>query len=361
MTGSAPAEGERAPERQSFLDLLRFVAAAAVMLYHFTYRDAPSGGNSLPLIQALTRHGYLGVDVFFIISGFVVLWSARGRSASRFMRARILRLYPEFWIAVLVSALVFTLAPGGFGASLNARTIALNLTMIPQYLGAPYVDRVYWTLGVEIKFYALLWALIVLRQIGRIEGWLYGWLALLAVASIVDVGPVLRSVSIFPYGGLFASGGLFFLVFDSGWTLRRAAGIVVGFAVSAYHGVGGMNGFMDAAHITRSAQVATVGIILLAFLAFTLFVRRSGKGAFAGIALVAETVGALTYPLYLLHNTGREIFLNAPGWGPRWLAVSLATLFSLAISWGVMRVGNSLVKPTLRRVLDRTLHRLSLT
>jgi peptidoglycan/LPS O-acetylase OafA/YrhL len=348
--------GSDRAQRKSSLDLLRFVAATAVMLYHFIYRSAEGGGNSRSLIQAVTRHAYLGVDVFFIISGFVVLWSARGRSASRFLRARILRLYPEFWIAVLVSALVFTLVPGGFGASLDARTIALNLTMIPQYLGAPYVDRVYWTLGVEIKFYILLWALIVLRQIRRIEAWLYGWLALLGAASIADVGPILRWVSIFPYGSLFASGGLFFLAFDSGWTRARAAGIGAGFALSAYHAVGGMTGFVDAGDITRTAQAVTVGIVLLAFLAFTPIVRRPGKRASTRMAAVGVTAGALTYPLYLLHNTGREIFLNTRGWGPRWLAVSLAILFSLAISWGVMLVGNALVKPTLRRILDGALN-----
>src|SRR5690606_11318477 len=103
------------------------------------------------------------------ISGFVVVWSAQGRSALRFAKARIVRLYPEYWVALSVSVLVFSLVRQAHVLELSAIDILLNLTMVPQYLGASFVDGVYWTLGVEIKFYVLLAALLMLRLMPRIE------------------------------------------------------------------------------------------------------------------------------------------------------------------------------------------------
>jgi len=84
------------------LDLLRFLAALAVVLYHFTYhlRDSETAVDLFPSIGRVGMHGYLGVNLFFMISGFVILWTARDRTPSGFVLSRITRLYPEFWIGV---------------------------------------------------------------------------------------------------------------------------------------------------------------------------------------------------------------------------------------------------------------------
>ena len=317
------------------LDVLRFVAAASVMLYHYLYVQA---GPASPLM-----HGYLGVDAFFVISGFVVLWSAQGHSAAGFLRARALRLYPEFWISVAISAVVFTAVPGGFYGP-SARDLLLNLTMLPGYVGAKSVDVVYWTLAVEIKFYALIWLLVVCRQLPRIEAWLYGWLLVSLAQTMVDLGPIVGSLTVFPYGPLFASGGLFFLVFDSGWTRQRAAGLVTGLVLASYHAVAGMSGFVAPAHITATAQGVTVAALALTFLFFALIPRYQMSARYAGLAMLA---GGLTYPLYLLHNDGNELFIRGEVSASR---VLLAIGFSLALAYGVMRLAQLVVRPALARV-----------
>jgi peptidoglycan/LPS O-acetylase OafA/YrhL len=327
------------PSRVSELDVLRFAAAASVMLYHYLYRYE---GPASPLM-----HGYLGVDVFFVISGFVVLWSARGHTAGGFVRARALRLYPEFWVAVVITALVFTAVPGGWSGPSGA-DLLLNLTMLPGYLGAEPVDRVYWTLAVEIKFYVLLWLLVVCRQLGRIEGWLYGWLLVSLAQTVADLGPIVASLTIFPYGPLFAAGGLFFLVFDSGWTRLRAAGLLIGLALSSYHAATTMDGFVAPNHITPEAQGVAVAVVVLTFVFFMGLGRYRMSARHAGVAALA---GGLTYPLYLLHNVAREMF---PGGEIPPPYVPLAVGFSVALAYGVMRMAQHLVRPALAWAWDRT-------
>jgi peptidoglycan/LPS O-acetylase OafA/YrhL len=353
-TGAAATGSAVKSERVTPLDALRFIAAASVMLYHYTYFYATDGDPTLSPFERFSRHGYLGVNVFFMISGFVILWSASGRSAVLFARARVLRLFPEFWIAVLISATVFYLRPGGWGDDLSLDVVARNLTMIPGYLGAPYVDDVYWTLGVEIKFYVLLFLLILAGQLPHIERWLYGWLIGVAVATVVDTGGIVRSILIFPYGALFASGGMFYVARTSGWTPLRALAVCAGFALSAFHAVDGMKNFNDEVHITTTAQATTVAVIALAFLAFAGLDRiRIPQRAVPAVTMA----GVLTYPLYLLHNTGKELFLREDAITPYWLAVLVAILFSILLSWAVVGLARAYVHPALRRLIDATLAR----
>src|SRR5438445_3272534 len=88
------------------LDLLRFLAAFWVMLFHYTFRGPRDAGlpASFPFLDHFTRYGYLGVHVFFILSGFVILLTAYEKNALGFALARFIRLYPAYWICVTLTA-----------------------------------------------------------------------------------------------------------------------------------------------------------------------------------------------------------------------------------------------------------------
>src|SRR3954467_13086305 len=88
-------ERDRIPE----LDLLRFTAAAGVVLFHAT--DWPAHATAL---THASTFGFMGVPLFFMISGFVILMTAQNRSGIEFVNSRIARLYPSYWICVLLSA-----------------------------------------------------------------------------------------------------------------------------------------------------------------------------------------------------------------------------------------------------------------
>src|ERR1051325_598311 len=88
------------------LDLLRFIAACGVMLFHYTYFGPQhhTWPGSFPILSQISKYGFLGVDVFFILSGFVILLTAYEKDAIAFTVARMIRLYPAYWICVTLTA-----------------------------------------------------------------------------------------------------------------------------------------------------------------------------------------------------------------------------------------------------------------
>jgi peptidoglycan/LPS O-acetylase OafA/YrhL len=338
---SAPASTRR---RLASLDLFRFFAAFAVVLYH--YIDHPDGAATLSLAQAVAEHAYLGVNLFFIISGFVVLWSTQGRSPRDFVRSRALRLYPEYWLAVLISAFVFIRFGQELGKDLDLRTILLNLTMIPQYLGAQYVDGVYWTLGVEIKFYALVFVLLLAGGMRHVERWLIAWLALAVGVMFADLGP-LRVLVVHPNGPLFIAGCMFYLVLERGWSAARVLVLLACLGLGINQSIIDMAGWVDPARITAITRVATGAAIVAFFGAFAWVVSSRGEFPYAK---VAASLGALTYPLYLLHNAGKVLFLDGSFPVPA-LAIPVAIVFSVVLSFVVTRVAERWITPALRSAL----------
>jgi peptidoglycan/LPS O-acetylase OafA/YrhL len=89
------ASQAQAKVRIEGLDLLRLFAALSVVIFHYAFRGAAADSFthvSLPALAPVAKYGYLGVDLFFVISGFVIAWSAEGRHWSRFAVARFARI-----------------------------------------------------------------------------------------------------------------------------------------------------------------------------------------------------------------------------------------------------------------------------
>ena len=324
-----PAGRSSAKLRVTELDLLRFAAAAAVMLYHFTYRLNPYGGpdDAYRAIGRVTLHGYLGVDLFFMISGFVILWTARGRRPSEFVVSRIARLYPEFWICVILSAIAF--ASIGVGA-ITFPMVAANFTMVPALLGQPYVDGIYWTLFVELKFYGLLWMLSLARQMPRIETWVYLWLAVTLYCFLFDAPHVVRSASIYPFSPLFIAGCLFYLIRAEGPTIPRVIGVLACLAMATAHVVDQMPGFVQPPDITAATRFEAQAIIVSCFGLFAVVSMRSRTDV--PFAAFIARLGMLTYPLYLVHNIGKHLILMPMASSHRFLALACAVASSIALA-----------------------------
>jgi peptidoglycan/LPS O-acetylase OafA/YrhL len=143
-------------KRLAYLDALRGIAALLVVFTHFF---VPIIGH-VWIFDELIDLGKLGVLWFFMISGVVIPYSLKPvpDGAQRFLISRFMRLYPAYWLSLLV----FVLMLGLTGAPLPSLTqIVANLTMVQAALGFDDVIGLYWTLFIELVFYGLCLALFV--------------------------------------------------------------------------------------------------------------------------------------------------------------------------------------------------------
>ena len=120
--------------RVNELDLLRFIAAFMVVMFHYGFRGHAADGYSLlslPTYATVSKYGYLGVELFFMISGFVILMTASSGSLKKFVISRIVRLYPAFWACCTITFIaILIVGDKRFTATFGQYLI--NLTTSPR-------------------------------------------------------------------------------------------------------------------------------------------------------------------------------------------------------------------------------------
>lgn len=158
------------------IDALRGLAAIAVMLYHYSASFLMQ--HPTPLIWEF-HYGGQCVWMFFAISGFVILMTAeRCRTSRDFLVARFARLYPAYWVAVITSFFLIHYCGPFVQDRSNSRLHALvNLTMMQEFFDMPDLDGSFWSLWVELTFYALVGTLIFFRKLP--------WLAWILLAIVL--------------------------------------------------------------------------------------------------------------------------------------------------------------------------------
>lgn len=147
----------RTQSRMPEIDALRGIAALSVVLYHYTSRYDTIFGHATDPLFTLSW-GHYGVNLFFMISGFVIFMSLdRTRTPLDFVVSRVSRLFPTYWAAIVITTLGVGLF-GLLGREVTAGSTVANFGMLHNLFGVPHVDGVYWTLEVEMLFYC--WALL---------------------------------------------------------------------------------------------------------------------------------------------------------------------------------------------------------
>lgn len=281
------------------LDLIRFFAALSVVLYHYISRTE---SNVYPLISEATNFGYLGVPLFFIISGYVIALSANNRTALQFGVSRFVRLYPALWAGVIFTVLVSTILGE---SSYTLSQIIANFTLLNEYLGFADIDGVYWTLKAELKFYACVFLLIIFGVFQKFHIWLSIWLGLTVAHAIFDQ-PFFMGWFITPaYSSFFIAGIALFLIQTNGKSKFNYFILISSLIVSSYLGYGQAAGFIK--NPSTNQQLTAVGLIWCFYL--ILYLLCIGK-----IDIRARrsfvTIGALTYPLYLIHNMAGKVIID---------------------------------------------------
>ncbi|MFC6880044.1 acyltransferase family protein [Actinomadura yumaensis] len=302
------------PPRLRELDLLRFVAATAVMLHHFVGRIAGWGvdnHHNLPVLARLTHFGGFGVDLFFLISGFVILMSAWDRGVGDFAVSRVARIFPAYWFAVSLALLLFFASGaslfedgGGIGP---LRSYLPNMTMLNVGIGVPPMEVVYWTLWAELHFYALA-ALLVWRGItyDRCVAFMVLWL-LLGVFAREGRAGLLNGLLMPEWAPLFIAGMGFYLVYRFGPNLVLGLVIAACWALTVYYRVTIVNRELVWPQVWDAVATGVVTFLFLLMLMVATgslgMVRRRGFTA----------LGALTYPLYLIHETLARVMVERLG------------------------------------------------
>jgi peptidoglycan/LPS O-acetylase OafA/YrhL len=356
-----PAAPERTPTtspgRLGALDLLRFLAASAVVAFHFTARSNEAFGTRVqdvfPDLGGVTALGGLGVELFFVISGFVILMSVWGRSTQDFVASRAARLFPAYWCAVVLTGTVMVAFHPEPVKSVTLSDVLTNLTMVQTAFGVGHVDGVYWTLYVELKFYVLvgLLALVGLTRT-RVIAFAVLWPVVGAIASAKDA--VFLATLLAPEHAVFFSAGmLMYLIYREGHCTLLWLLVGMQWALAMHYSSSGLVSFLEAGterDVTAASVMAcvTAAFVLVAAATLSPLARLSGRWT--------AFLGSLTYPLYLVHENWGWIIIRAlhPRVG-HLPALVIATACVLVAAWAIHRFVERPLGPRLRELVRRGL------
>lgn len=359
------------------LDLLRLFAASMVVLDHFgAFSEARADVGrpfAFPNLNFATGFGWVGVEIFFVISGFVIALSARGASPAGFLKRRALRIFPALWVCSLISlvALATTDMPSGELVVSFIHSIVLS----PR---GPYVDGAVWSLVVEAVFYLLIWIVLLTKSFHRLDGIAAtlgiasaAFLSIFCLAAMFPDTPLaVRAVDLFGrfvfkvmllrYGVFFALGMILWLGFEYGFTRNRK---ILGTVMATF-------GVIEIAiqAISESTQAVIVSAIApseaamipilvwsagMGILIASVFFRTEIADLLKRRSALVTKLGLLTFPLYLNHYTlGRVMvysLISAHLARPAVLAISLGIVFGS--SWLIMLIPEPAIQARLRKFL----------
>ena len=362
------------------VDLVRFFAASIVMLFHLSFYSwaknvgAPlqiDGSNFFSLAQ-YTWFCAIGVQIFFVISGFVISESAHNSTATDFIRGRVLRLYPAAWICATATLVIGFLFVGlGTDAIHTAYIRSLGL-----WLWGPWIDASYWTLPIEICFYGLILVLLFVGQFKRLS-WLAAFItcysSAYALAKFVGYNPHPNRIVAFAqrnclfllleHGCFFALGIWFWLAARRRLTIMLAPFAIIAAAGCLLQITNEYEPFLRDNPVVRSywtgSSVAPISLWLMAVLIIFLsgYFERDLSPRSAQVLRLIRAIGLMTYPLYLLHDVigvGILKSLISRGASP-YPALFAAMATMVAASFIV----SSWAEPSLRKLLASVLVRRS--
>ncbi len=317
------------PEKRRLLELdaLRGFAAFGVCLFHF----------------GLFKFGVAGVDLFFVISGFVIYMSiSNSDSIKDFMASRFIRLFPCYWLSILIAIIAMRLLTHHL-IHYKWNFVLGNLLMLQPVFKTKDLVGAYWTLYVELTFYILMSLLWYFKQLKKIELIILAGLLFMTIFNgthliLHGISPqydrlftILRSLLplFFSHFNTFSAGILFYIIYTKGNNAFRFSLLILSFCITAIaHG--------DSAMIKNYLNVYEHLIALLfVYLIFLLIIID--KLPYLKFKYLV-VLGNISYALYLIHQSlGTDIkALLMPRLGlflSNTIAISAVIIFSLLITY----------------------------
>lgn len=323
------------------LTSLRGIAALMVVAQHFSTTAERHAAHPIP---SLVPHGYVAVDLFFVLSGFIMGttyaadFAARGgRAMPSFLLRRVARIVPLNTAAVLGIVLLGLLAGGDmfFTSAHLARDLVCNLLLLQGFGIGTNLNGPSWSISTEFAAYLCFPVLLALAvTAGRRLAWATGLGASLLLLGLAVGQPRL---------GLAVEGG-------AGALVRCFTEFTLG--LLTFRVVRG-GGFEDVLRRDVTAMLAAIWgaaalllrVDLLAAASFPLLIaalaRNRGRVAAVLSAPVPYLLGEISFSVYLLHNPVRPVWLAAMravhpapfGTAPALAAAALGTLAVLPLAW----------------------------
>jgi exopolysaccharide production protein ExoZ len=345
------------------IDVVRFISAVFVALFHLTWLDQR--------LSTVGWFGWIGVQVFFVISGFVIARSANNTRPAKFVQSRFLRLYPAAWVCASIGVIILIFT-NGLTVGLLMR-FARSLLLYPT---GPFLTNAYWTLPIEITFYLLIFLVLWVGKFERIERIaIYlagGSVAYVAVYSFQCAGLIDLPGLEFAYGGknlTLLRHGIYFAIgiFIWLWSENRLSRLGAA-ALSLAMGVAPFEITCRSAENIALMPVrvdlwtvwpipVAIWMACCAMIAAAAFWRMEIMRAPSGLLHAARIVGLMTYPFYLLHEelgkTTRDVLQT---WG---LPIVPSVVCAIMVSAGAALLIAQVAEPAVRDAMRYGLFKLS--
>lgn len=273
--------------RMDWIDYLRALCAGVVLFNHLAlvtiHPRAGLGISGFGLLTEIVEFGNIALFIFFLISGMMITLVAQTQDAATFVTRRAARLYPMFLLCLTITTVVSLWGPN-FRFDVSVGQYLANLTLNPRALGYRWVDASYWTLPVEVTFYAAMTVVMLLGAMKHLQAVVATWVILQALTCYW-----FRDIPLIGYSYYFlAAGAVLALLYQ-----RRNERLNL--ALLALSLVPCLRCIFA---ISESARFNPwIGSVLILGV-FALFLFMRGRTVqLPG----AQRIGSLTYPLYLLH------------------------------------------------------------
>ena len=276
--------------RISEIDGLRGIAATLVMLFHYSFVYNPDWE-----IGKIFHYGYMGVPMFFIISGFVIYMSVETKKTPlNFCINRFLRLYPVYWVCLIIT-IVSMFVMNIHLDLLTWKNIAINFTMFQRFIGFKDIDGAYWTLAIELLFYGFVVLILFFKKLEKIIELFLGVIIVLMLVNLIltlkfpEIKNIEQITRQFRYFHLFLAGMIFYKIHKKGIGIYETVLLIICFLLNFQAQI-------------RFNIVYETFIVLVFFIIFLILTSKYNYILNILNNKFLQFLGKISYPLYLLNE-----------------------------------------------------------